>query len=88
MVSSSRHEGVWRSECQTPLILNLSKIHGGEWSAPHAMKVYGGVDVKTLLVLNLHMIHGGKWSAHHAMKVYGGVDVKTPLILTLSTTWI
>ena len=41
----ARHEGVWRNGCQTPLILP-SVRQEGEWTASHAMKVYGGMDVR------------------------------------------
>jgi len=47
VVSFSRHEDLWRSECQTAGILNLSTIYGGEWSASHVMKAYGGVNVNS-----------------------------------------
>jgi hypothetical protein len=73
LVSFSRNEGVWRSGCQTPVILTLSMTHEGDWSASHAMKVYGVVDVK-LHSFWTSVRHGGEWSAtsvdHFTSSIY------------------
>ena len=53
---------------------SFSITHGGEWSASHVMKAYGGVDDK--LHSSFSITHGGEWSASHVMKTYGGVNVK------------
>jgi hypothetical protein len=73
-------------------ILLDSAVVEGEWSAScsdgnrHAMKAYGGVDVRIYILLGWAIV-GGEWSAsrsdrnHHAMKAYGGVDVGIYILL-------
>ena len=56
------HEGVSRSGCQAPLILNLSTT----WRWVVSFSRHEGVwrsGCKTPLILNLSTIHGGEWSA-------------------------